>query len=338
MDGELAALLTSTSMPPNRSTAALTAASASSALVTFSCTTKPLPLFLLLLLRPLIGSGALTLGPLLNQLLDRSGEGGFEVDEFDPHRGDDYPDHAVVERADLGLPLDALHWGHFIAAVHLQVLLRDAVHHVQLRSTADEQDLRRVHLGVDRQRDLGVVPQRGQLRGVLRGADDDLRAVPGECDRDVAGGAVLGDVGHAEQVTSQELLADREVQDRGGLVWLHGGRSFVGVIEAGSAAPTPGTEPPSVLDIHGALISGYGPPAPPRGQTRHLRHACACSLAVSRSSPVIDGARSRSRGTGLRGVLADTTTHRACRCTDLNASIRSNAGPTQRPTLCSRRR
>src|SRR5215211_5945422 len=244
MDGELAALLTSTSMPPNRSTAALTAASASSALVTFSCTTKPLPLFLLLLPRPLIGSGALTLGPLLNQLLDRSGEGGFEVDEFDPRRGDDYPDHAVVERADLGLPLDALLGGHFVAAVHLQVLLRDAVHHVQLRSTADEQDLRRVHLGVDRQGDPGVVPQGGQLRGVLSGTDDDLRAVPGECDRDVAGGAVLGDVGHAEQVASQELLADREVQDRGDLVWLHGGRSFVGVIEAGSAAPSPGTEPP----------------------------------------------------------------------------------------------
>src|SRR5215203_4501675 len=56
------------------------------------------------------------------------------------------------------------------------------------------------------------------------------------------GGAVLGDVGHAEQVTSQELLADREVQDRGGLGWLHGSRSFVGVIEVGSPAPTPRTE------------------------------------------------------------------------------------------------
>src|SRR5215218_702274 len=111
------------------------------------------------ILAALIGSGALTLGPLLDPLLDRSRECGLEVDEFDPHRGDDYPDHAVVERADLGLPLDALPWGHFIAAVHLQILLRDAVHHVKLRSTADEQDLRRVHLGVDRQRDLRVVPQ-----------------------------------------------------------------------------------------------------------------------------------------------------------------------------------
>jgi hypothetical protein len=63
-------------------------------------------------------AGALTLGPLLDQLLDRSGEGGFEVDEFDPRRGDDYPDHAVVERADLGLPLDALLGGHFVAAVY----------------------------------------------------------------------------------------------------------------------------------------------------------------------------------------------------------------------------
>src|SRR5215203_3306293 len=80
--------------------------------------------------------------------------------------------------------------------------------------------------------------------GAFFGVDDELRAVPGECDLDVAGGAGLGDVGHAEQVASQELLADREVQDRGDLVWLHGGRSFVGVIEAGSAAPTPGTEPP----------------------------------------------------------------------------------------------
>src|SRR5215211_8863667 len=77
-----------------------------------------------------------------------------------------------------------------------------------------------------------------------------------------------------------------------------------------------GRSRPSVLDIYGALISGYGPPAPTRGQTGHLRLACACSLAVSRSSPVIDGAICRSRGTGLRGVLADTTTHRACRCTD----------------------
>src|SRR5215207_2785387 len=111
------------------------------------------------ILAALIGSGALTLGPLLDQLLDRSRECGLEVDEFDPHRGDDYPDHAVVERADLGLPLGALRWGHFIAAVDLQVLLRDAVHYLKLRSTADEQDLRRVHLGVDRQRDLRVVPQ-----------------------------------------------------------------------------------------------------------------------------------------------------------------------------------
>jgi len=72
------------------------------------------------------------------------------------HRGDDYPDHSVVERADLGLPFDALIGGHLVGAVHLQVLLRDAVHDVELGSTADEQDLRRVHLGADRECDSGL--------------------------------------------------------------------------------------------------------------------------------------------------------------------------------------
>src|SRR3954449_1080444 len=89
-------------------------------------------------------SGVLTFGPLPDQLLDRGGQGGFEVDEFRPGRGDDDPDHAVVERADLGFPLDALLGCHLVAAVHLQILVRDAVDDVQLGPSADEQDLRRV--------------------------------------------------------------------------------------------------------------------------------------------------------------------------------------------------
>ncbi len=61
-----------------------------------------------------------------------------------------------------------------------------------------------------------------ELRGVLRRAHDDLRTVPGEPDRDIAGCAVLGDVGQAGQVAGQQLLANRSAQNLGDLVRLHG--------------------------------------------------------------------------------------------------------------------
>jgi hypothetical protein len=77
-------------------------------------------------------------------------------------------------------------------------------------------------VSVDRQGDRRVVAQGHDLRGVLRRAHDDLRAVPDEPDRDGPGGAVGGDVGQAGQVAGQQLLADRTVQDLGDLARLHG--------------------------------------------------------------------------------------------------------------------
>ena len=171
----------------------------------------------------------LTLFPLPDQLLDRARQRRLEVDQLRPGRGHDDPDHAVVERTHLRLPLDPLLGGHLVGGVRLEVLVRDAIDVVQLGPSADEQDLGRVHLGVDRQGNRRVVAQGRELRGVLRGAHDDLRAVPGERDRDVAGCAVLGDVGQAGHVAGQQLLADRSVQNLGDLVRLHGYSSLVTV-------------------------------------------------------------------------------------------------------------
>src|SRR5215208_4109274 len=61
-----------------------------------------------------------------------------------------------------------------------------------------------------------------KLRSVLRSAHDDLRAVPGKDDRDIAGYAVLGDVGQAGHVAGQQFLTDRSVQNLSDLVRLHG--------------------------------------------------------------------------------------------------------------------
>jgi len=46
--------------------------------------------------------------PLPGQLLDRARQSRLEVDQLRPRRGHDDPDHAVIERADVGLPLDRL--------------------------------------------------------------------------------------------------------------------------------------------------------------------------------------------------------------------------------------
>src|ERR687898_3514932 len=125
-------------------------------------------------------SGALTLVPLPDQLLDRARQRRLEVDQLRPRRGHDDPDHAVVERTHLRLPLDPLLGCHRVGAAHLEILIRDAIDDVQLGPTADEQDLGRVHLGVDRQGNHRVLAQGWELRGVLRSAHDDLRAVPGK--------------------------------------------------------------------------------------------------------------------------------------------------------------
>src|SRR6266508_1898609 len=175
-------------------------------------------------------SGALTFLPLPDQLRNRAREGRLEVDQLHPRRDHDDPDHAVVERTDLGLPLNPLLGRHLVGAVHLEVLVRDALDDVQLGPTADQQDLWRVHLGVDRQGDRRVVAQGRELGGVLGRAHDDLRAVPDEPDRDRPGCAVLGDVGQAGQVAGQELLADRTVQDLGDLARLHGQTSLPTVV------------------------------------------------------------------------------------------------------------
>src|SRR6266508_3279823 len=175
-------------------------------------------------------SGALTFLPLPDQLRNRAREGRLEVDQLHPRRDHDDPDHAVVERTDLGLPLNPLLGRHLVGAVHLEVLVRDALDDVQLGPTADQQDLWRVHLGVDRQGDRRVVAQGRELGGVLGRAHDDLRAVPDEPDRDRPGCAVLGHVGQAGQVAGQELLADRTVQDLGDLARLHGQTSLPTVV------------------------------------------------------------------------------------------------------------
>ncbi len=51
-------------------------------------------------------SGALTLVPLPGQLPDRARQSRLEVDQLRPRRGHDDPDHAVVERTQLRLPVD----------------------------------------------------------------------------------------------------------------------------------------------------------------------------------------------------------------------------------------
>src|SRR5207248_7085784 len=116
------------------------------------------------------------------------------------------------------------------------VLLRDALDDVQLGPAADEQELGRVHLGVYRQGDRRVVAEGRELRGVLRRAHDDLRAVPGEPDRNGPGRPVLGDVAQAGQVTGQKLLAHRTVQNLADLVRLHG-RPSNSFLNTASSAP-----------------------------------------------------------------------------------------------------
>src|SRR5215207_7280113 len=49
-------------------------------------------------LRRMACLGALTLVPLPGQLLHRAREGGLEVDQLRPRRGDHDPDHAVIKR------------------------------------------------------------------------------------------------------------------------------------------------------------------------------------------------------------------------------------------------
>src|SRR6266542_3401163 len=110
-------------------------------------------------------SGAPALVPLPDQLLDCARQSRLEVDQLRPCRGHDDPNHAVVERTHLRLPLDPLLARHRVGPVHLEILVRNAVDNVELGPTADEQDLGRVHLGVDRQRDRRVLAQRWELRG-----------------------------------------------------------------------------------------------------------------------------------------------------------------------------
>src|ERR687898_3209401 len=70
-------------------------------------------------------SGALTLVPLPDQLLDRARQRRLEVDQLRPRRGHDDPDHAVVERTHLRLPLDPLLGRHLVGAARLEILVRD---------------------------------------------------------------------------------------------------------------------------------------------------------------------------------------------------------------------
>src|ERR687894_3040898 len=84
-------------------------------------------------------SGALTLLPLPDQLLDRARQRRLEVDQLRPPRGHDDPDHAVVvERTHLRLPLDPLLGRPRVGAAPLEILIRDAIDDVQLGPTADE--------------------------------------------------------------------------------------------------------------------------------------------------------------------------------------------------------
>src|SRR5688572_6841539 len=86
-------------------------------------------------------SGALTLVPLPDQLLDRARQSRLEVDQLGPGRGHNDPDHAVVvERTYLRLPLDPLLGRHLVGAARLEILVRNAIDDVQLGPTADEQD------------------------------------------------------------------------------------------------------------------------------------------------------------------------------------------------------
>src|SRR5439155_4216741 len=55
-------------------------------------------------------------------------------------------------------------------------------------------------------------------QSILRSAHDDMRAVPGKDDRDIARCAVPGDVGQAGHVAGQQFLTDRSVQNLGDLV------------------------------------------------------------------------------------------------------------------------
>src|SRR6187397_1531744 len=171
-------------------------------------------------------SGALTFVALSDQLFYRTRKGRLEVDQLRPRRNNDDPDHAVVERTYVGLPLDSLLGRHCVAAVYLEVLVRDALNDVQLGPSADKQDAWRVHFGVNGQGDRRVVSQSRDLSGVLRGAHDDRRPIPCEPDRDGPRSAVLGDVGQAGYVAGQKLLADRSVQDVGDLAGSQGEPPF----------------------------------------------------------------------------------------------------------------
>src|ERR671911_562764 len=93
------------------------------------------------LMAPARRSGALTLVPLTDQLLDRARQSRLEVDQLRPRRGHDDPDHAVGERTHLRLPVGPLLGRHLVGAARLEVLIRDAIDDVQLGPTADEQDL-----------------------------------------------------------------------------------------------------------------------------------------------------------------------------------------------------
>ena len=96
-----------------------------------------------------------------HELLDRARERLLEVDQLRPRRLDDDPDHRVVQRPDLGLPLGPLLGRHLVEPF------------VEHRFTPEQQDLRWVHLGVDGEGDRRGPAQRRQLWGVRRGAHDD---------------------------------------------------------------------------------------------------------------------------------------------------------------------
>ncbi len=79
-------------------------------------------------------------------LADARGTGGAltEDDPGPPHGDGDLRPQCGA--GDLGFPFDPLPGGHRVAAVHLQTLVQDPFHDVELYFTADEQGLRWVHL------------------------------------------------------------------------------------------------------------------------------------------------------------------------------------------------
>lgn len=96
------------------------------------------------------GSAALTFLGLAGEFLDRSGQGRLEVEQLGSGRYDDGPDHVVdVHRSQTGLELGPLLGRHTVGAVHLEVPVRYVIHGVEFGLPADEQDVRRVYLGVD---------------------------------------------------------------------------------------------------------------------------------------------------------------------------------------------